>query len=167
MNEEKLYAVGELVEVDSKKITKNKIRMKITLVYYYFIQIGFLAISSLIGYLFGLYKNANNSYPFSGFDQNYIFGPLFVALVHGGNLGLTFGLRKKDKLVLKKGANIKLSPFYVYPAVLLNFLLSIFFFLSIYQLMLSSNIFTITSRYGVYTKKKATRNNLSRRSNYV
>ncbi len=167
MNEEKLNEVGTLAEVDSKDIDKNKIRKKITLVYYYFIQLGFLAISGFIGFLFGLYKNTNSTYPFSGFDQSYIFGPIFVAIAHGGNLGLSYGLRKKDKLVLKKGANIQLSPFYVYPAVFLNFLLSIFFFLSIYQVMFSGNTFTATTRYGVYTKKKTTKNNLASRSYHV
>ncbi len=167
LNEEKLNDVGALAEVDSKDINKNKIRKKITLIYYYLIQLVFLAISGFIGFLFGLYKDTNSTYPFSGFDQSYIFGPIFVAVAHGGNLGLSYGLRKKDKLVLKKGANIQLSPFYVYPAVFLNFLLSIFFFLSIYQLMVSGNTFSATTRYGVYSKKKVTRNNLASRSNHV
>ncbi|MHA1514328.1 MAG: hypothetical protein ACTSPF_02225 [Candidatus Heimdallarchaeaceae archaeon] len=167
MNEEKLNEVGALTEVETKDITKKKIRNKITLVYYYLIQLGFLAISGFIGFLFGLYKDTNSTYPFSGFDQSYIFGPIFVAIAHGGNLGLSYGLRKKDKLILKKGVNIKLSPFYVYPAVFLNFLLSVFFFLSIYHIMVSGNAFTATTRYGVYSRKKATCNNLASRSYHV
>ena len=54
MNEEKLNEVSALTEVDSKDITKNKIGKKIVLVYYYLIQLGFLAISGFIGLLFGL-----------------------------------------------------------------------------------------------------------------
>lgn len=167
MNEEKLNAVGALTEVDSEDINKNKIEEKITLVYYYIIQLGFLAFSGLIGFIFGLNKGTNSAYPFSSFDQSYIFGPIVVAIAHGGNLGLSYGLRKKDKLILKKGVNVQLSPFYVYPAIILNFLLSIFFFLSIYQLMVSGNTFTATTRYGVFTEKKATKNNLARGSNHV
>jgi hypothetical protein len=167
MNEEKLNEVSALTEVDSKDITKNKIGKKIVLVYYYLIQLGFLAISGFIGLLFGLYKDTNSTYPFSSFDQSYIFGPIFIVITHGGNLGLSYGMRKKNKLILKKGANIKLSPFYVYPAVFLNFVLSVFFFLSIYQVMISGDIFTATTRYGVYIKKKTTRNNLARRSYHV
>lgn len=167
MNEEKLNEVGALTEVDSKDINKSKIRKKITLVYYYLIQLGFLAISGFIGFLFGLYKDTNSTYPFSGFDQSYIFGPIFVAIAQGGNLGLSYGMRKKDKLILKKVVNIELSPFYVYPAVFLNFVLSVFFFLSIYHIMVSGNAFTATTRYGVYTRKKATCNNHASRSSYV
>jgi len=167
MNEEKLNEVGSLTEVESKDITKKKIRNKITLLYYYLIQLGFLAISGFVGYLFGFYRNRNSIYPFSSFDQSYIFGPILVAIAHGGNFGLSYGLRKKDKLILKKGVNIKLSPFYVYPAVFLNFVLSVFFFLSIYHIMVSGNAFTATTRYGVYTRKKATCNNLASRSSYV
>ena len=167
INEDKLEKVGDLVDVDSNNLTKNGFRKKITLIYYYFIQFGFLAISGLIGILFGLYKDTNSTYPFSSFDQSYIFGPISIVLVHGGNLGLSYNLRKKDKLILRKGVTIQLSPFYVYSAVFLNFLLSIFFFLSIYQLMVSGSSFTTTTKYGVYTKKKATRNNLARRSYHV
>ncbi len=167
MNEEKLNEVGALTEVEAKDIDKNKIRKKITLVYYYFIQLGFLVISGFTGFLLGLYKDTNSTYPFSGFDRSYIFGPIFVAIAHGGNLGLSYGMRKKNKLIFKKGVNIKLSPFYVYPAVFLNFVLSVFFFLSIYHIMVSGNAFTATTRYGVYTRKKATCNNLASRSNYV
>jgi hypothetical protein len=167
MNEEKLNEVGALTEVDSKDITTNKIENKVSLVYYYLIQMGFLAISGFIGFLFGLYKDTNSTYPFSSFDQSYIFGPIFIVITHGGNLGLSYGIRKKDKLILKKGANIKLSPFYIYPAVFLNFVLSVFFFLSIYQLMVSGNTFTATSRYGVFTRKNAIRSSITSRSNHV
>jgi len=167
MNEEKLNEVGALTEVETKDITKKKIRNKITLVYYYLIQLGFLAISGFVGYLFGFYRNRNSIYPFSSFDQSYIFGPILVAIAHGGNFGLSYGLRKKDKLILKKGANIQLSPFYVYPIVLLNFLLSVFSFFIIYNLVFTGHIFTASSRYGVYNRKNATSNNLASWSSYV
>ncbi|MCG3254663.1 MAG: hypothetical protein KAU62_01170, partial [Candidatus Heimdallarchaeota archaeon] len=131
------------------------------------IQLGFLVISGFIGFLFGLYKNTSSSYPYSGFDQSYIFGPIFVAIAHGGNFGLSYVLRKKDKLILKKGANITLSPFYFYPVVFLNFLLSVLSFFAIYNLVFTGHIFTASSRYGVYNRKKSTCNNLASRSNYV
>lgn len=70
MNEEKFKEVGAIAEVDSKDITKKKIRKKIILVYYFFIQLGLLAISGFIGLLFGLYKDTNSTYPLSSFDQS-------------------------------------------------------------------------------------------------
>jgi hypothetical protein len=157
LNEEKLNEVGELVEVDSQDITKNKIRKKITLVYYYFIQLGFLAISSLVGYLFGLHRNAYNSYPYSGSDQYYLFGSLFIALVHGGNLGLTYGLKRKDMLITKVGSKAKPLPFHIYPAIFLNILLSVFCFVSIYNIMISGYVFTTTTDYGVFTRRNSKR----------
>ncbi len=153
INEKKLEEVGALTEVGSADITKNKIRAKITLVYYYLIQLGFLVVSGFIGYLFGMNKNTSSAYPYSGFDQSYIFGSIFIVIAHGGNFGLSYGLSKKDKLILKKGANIKLSPFYIYPAVSLNFVLSILSFLAIYNLVFSGDVFTTTTRYGVYEQK--------------
>ncbi|MHA1201141.1 MAG: hypothetical protein ACTSQ4_01295 [Candidatus Heimdallarchaeaceae archaeon] len=155
MNEEKLNEVGALTDVDSKDITQNKFKKKITLVYYYFIQLGFLAISSLIGYIFGLYKTANNSYPYSGFDQSYVLGPLLVAILHGGNLGMYYKLSKNNRLIMKKGTNEKPLPFHIYPVVFLNILLSIFVFLLIYNTIISGHVFTATTDYGVYTRKKA------------
>jgi len=154
MNEEKLNEVGKLAEVDSKDITQNKFKKKITLVYYYFIQLGFLAISSLAGFLFGLYKNANNSYPYSGFDRNYIFGPILVVIIHGGNLGVYYGLSKNNRLILKEGSNAKPLPFHIYPVVFLNILLSVYCFLFIYNTMISGNVFTTTTDYGVYIINK-------------
>lgn len=154
MNEEKLNEVGELVEVDSNDITQNKFKKKITLVYYYFIQLGFLALSSLIGYIFGLYKTVNNSYPYSGFDQSYVFGPLLVAILHGGNLGMYYKLNKNNRLIMKEGTNEKPLPFHIYPVVFLNILLSIFAFLFVYNTIISGYVFTATTDYGVYTKKK-------------
>ena len=154
MNEEKLNEVGKLTDVGIKDITTNKIGRKITLIYYYLIQLGLLTISGFVGYLFGLNGKYCANYPYCGFDQNYIFWPILMVLAHGGNFGLSYGLRKTNKLTMKKGASTKISPYYVYPVVFLNFVLSVLFFLSIYHLMITSNIFTTTSRYGVYTKKK-------------
>jgi len=166
INEDKLEEVGDLVDVDSSNLSKNGFRKKITLIYYYLIQLGFLAISGFVGYLFGLNGKYCANYPHCGFDQNYIFGPILMVLVHGGNFSLSYGLRKKDKLVLKKEANTKISPYYVYPVVFLNFVLSVLFFLSIYHLMVY-DIFTATTKYGVYTKKKITRNNRKGKRYYV
>jgi hypothetical protein len=154
MNEEKLNEVGKLTDVGTKDITKNKIGRKITLIYYYLIQLGLLFISGFVGYLFGLNGKYCAIYPHCGFDKNYIFGPILMVLAHGGNLGLSYGLRKTNKLTMKKGAKTKISPYYVYPVVFLNFVLSVLFFLSIYHLMVY-DIFTATARYGVYTKKKS------------
>ncbi|MHA1201140.1 MAG: hypothetical protein ACTSQ4_01290 [Candidatus Heimdallarchaeaceae archaeon] len=166
INEKKLEEVGALTEVESKEITKKKIGRKIALVYYYIVQIGFLAISGFIGYLFGLNGKFCAIYPYCGLDQNYISGSIIIVLTHGGNLGLTYGLRKKDIFVLKKEANTKISPYYVYPVVFLNFVLSVLFFLSIYHLMVY-DIFTATTRYGVYIEEKSKRKNLRRRRYYV
>lgn len=167
MNEEKLNEIGKLAEVESKDITTNKIGRKITLIYYYLIQLGLLTISGFVGYLFGLNGKYCTNYPHCGFDQNYIFGPILMVLAHGGNFGLSYGLRKTNKLTMKKRANTKISPYYVYPVVFLNFVLSVLFFLSIYHLMITSDIFTATTRYGVYTKKKITRNNRKGKRYYV
>lgn len=165
MNEKKLNEVGKLTEVDSKDITQNKFKKKITLMYFYFIQLGYLAISSLVGYLFGLYKNANNSYPYNGFDQSYIFGPLLVAIIHGGNLGMYYGLNKSNRLILKDGTNAKPLPFHIYPVVFLNILLSIFSFFFIYNDMISGYVFTATTDYGVYIRKKVQFHNKRAKNN--
>ncbi|MBY9001815.1 MAG: hypothetical protein KGD64_12930 [Candidatus Heimdallarchaeota archaeon] len=153
MNEEKLNEIGALTDVESADITKNKIRRKITLFYYYLVQLGFLAISGVAGLLFGLIKSPSSNYPYSGFDYNYIFGPIFVTLTHGVNVGLSYRLRNTNRLILKKGTSVKLSPFYIYPAIFINFVLSILSFLAIYNLVFSGNVFTATTRYGVYNQK--------------
>ncbi|MBY9001814.1 MAG: hypothetical protein KGD64_12925 [Candidatus Heimdallarchaeota archaeon] len=152
MNEEKLNEIGALAEVESAAITDNKVRRKISLMYYYFIQLGFLIMSGIAGLIFGLVKNARSSYPYTGFDQNYIFGPIFVALIQGGNVGLSYRLRKTSKLIMKKGMNTNISPFYIYPAVFINIVLSILGFLAIYNLVLSGKVFTTTTDYGVFAE---------------
>ena len=154
MNEEKLNEVGELVEVDSKDITKSKVKKKVTLIIFYFIQLGFLAISSFVGFLFGLSNNASNSYPYVGFNPSYIFGPIIVAIIHGGNLGMYYRMSKNNRLIMKEGTNDKPLPFHIYPVVFLNILLSVFCFFSIYNAMISGYVFTSTTDYGVYTRKK-------------
>jgi hypothetical protein len=104
-----------------------------------------------------LYKTVNNSYPYSGFDQSYVFGPLLVAILHGGNLGMYYRLSKNNRLIIKEGTNVKPLPFHIYPVVFLNILLSIFSFLLIYNTMISGYVFTTTTDYGVFTRRKSKR----------
>ncbi|MHA1418558.1 MAG: hypothetical protein ACTSVO_02840 [Candidatus Heimdallarchaeaceae archaeon] len=167
INENKLEEVGALTEVESKDINPKKIKRKIALIYYYLIQSVFLATSGLIGFIFGIYENEVNTYPYVGFDKNYIIGPVIVAIVQGGNFGMSYKLRRLDKLTLKKGTTTQLSPFYIYPVVLLNLILSLLLFLSIYQLFEPRFSQTMFPMYGVFNRKKVTSKNIFSRSNHV
>ena len=167
INENKLEEVGALTEVESKDINPKKIKRKIALVYYYLIQFVFLATSGLIGFLFGIYENEVNIYPYAGFNKNYIIGPVIVAIVQGGNFGMSYELRRSDKLILKKGKDTKLSPLFVYPIVFLNLILSILFFVSVYYIIAPSSSLTTFPMYGVFNRKKATSKNIFSRSNHV
>ncbi|MCG3255456.1 MAG: hypothetical protein KAU62_05170 [Candidatus Heimdallarchaeota archaeon] len=153
MNEEKLNEVGALTEVDSKDLTKKKIRNKITLVYYYLIQFAFLVFSSLVGVAFGLYSRSTATYPYSVFPERYIYGPIILAITHGGNLGLSFQLSRKKRLILKKSEPKELALPYIYPAIFLNIILSTISLFATHNLVLNGSIFTISTLYGVYDKK--------------
>lgn len=154
MNEEKLNEVGALTEVESKDLTKKKIRNKITLVYYYLIQFAFLVFLSLVGVAFGLYSRSTATYPYnSGFSQRYIYGPIILAITHGGNLGLSFQLSRKKRLILKKSEPKELILPYIYPAIFLNIILSTLSLFAIHNLVFDGSIFTIGTLYGVYDKK--------------
>ena len=153
MNEEKLNEVGALTEVESKDITKKKIRNKITLVYYYLIQFTFLVFSSLVGVAFGLYSRSIASYPYSVFSERYIFGPIILAITHGGNLGLSFQLSRKKMLILKKSESKELALPYIYPVIFLNIILSTISLFAIHNLVFEGRIFTIGTMYGVYENK--------------
>lgn len=153
MNEEKLNEVGALTKIDSKDLTKNKIRNKITLVYYYLIQFAFLVFSSLVGVAFGLYSRSIASYPYSVFSERYIFGPIILAITHGGNLGLSFQLSRKKMLILKKSESKELALPYIYPVIFLNIILSTISLFAIHNLVFEGRIFTIGTMYGVYENK--------------
>ena len=153
MNEEKLNEVGALTEVDSKDLTKKKIRNKITLVYYYLIQFAFFILSSLGGLVLGLYGKSIVTYPYVSFSQRYIYGPIIIALAHGGNFGLSYQLSRKKRLIMKKSDPKVLTPSYIYPAIALNILLSTLSLFAIYNIILYENILTINTLYGVYVNK--------------
>ena len=151
INEDKLEKVGDLVDVDSNNLTKKGFRKKITLVYYYLLQFGLFIFSSLVGLVFGLNSTSISTYPFTDvFPQRYIYGPIILALTHGGNLGLSYQLSRKKRLVLKKSEPKELSPFYIYPAIVLNIILSTISLFSIYNLVVNKGIFTLNVAYGVY-----------------
>ncbi len=153
MNEEKLNEVGALTEVDSKDLTKKKIRNKITLVYYYLIQFAFFVFLSLVGVAFGLYSRSIASYPYISFSERYIYGPIILAITHGGNLGLSFQLSRKKMLILKKSEPKELALPYIYPAIFLNIILSTISLFAIHNLVFEGRIFTIGIMYGVYENK--------------
>jgi len=153
MNEEKLNEVGALTEVESKDLTKKKIRNKITLVYYYLIQFAFLVFLSLVGVAFGLYSRSIAAYPYSVFPERYIYGPIILAITHGGNLGLSFQLSRKKMLILKKSEPKELALPYIYPAIFLNIFLSTISLFAIHNLVFEGRIFTIGTMYGVYENK--------------
>jgi len=163
MKEDKLKKVGDLVDVDSSNLTKNGFRKKITLVYYYLIQFGFFIFSSLVGLGFGLYGNSLASfYPYSAFPQRYIFGPIILALTHGGNLGISYQLSRKKRLILKKSEPKLLSHVYIYPAIVLNIILSTISLFSIHNLVTHGSPMTMIVDYGVYDKRNLYSKNLSR-----
>jgi len=165
MNKEKLNEVGALTEIESKDITQKKIKKKLTLAYYYIIQFAFFIFSSLVGLAFGLYSRSIATYPFSGFPQRYIYGPIILALTHGGNLGLSYQLSRKKRLILKKSEPKELSPFYIYPAIVLNIILSTISLFAIHNLVLDGSIFTMNTFYGVYNHKNLNIKNLSKTKN--
>ncbi|MHA1398513.1 MAG: hypothetical protein ACTSSF_12540 [Candidatus Heimdallarchaeaceae archaeon] len=167
MDKEKIEEVGKLTDVKANDMTKQKIRKKITLAYYSIIQLAFLAISSLVSSLFGFSKRTSGFYPYVTFDPNYIFGPIIVAIVQGGNFALSYRLRKTGRLVVRKGTDTVLSPFYTYTIVFLNFILSVLSFLFIYHSMRYTSAFSTTTRYGVYLRKKTPSNNFFGRIIYV
>jgi len=162
MNENKLEEVGDLVDVDSNNLTKNGYKKKITLVYYYLIQFGFFIFSSLVGLGFGLYGNSLSFYPYSAFPQRYLYGSIILALTHGGNLGLSYQLSRKKRLILKKSEPKVLSPVYIYPAIVLNIILSTIILFSIHNLVTHGSPMTINTYYGVYDHKNLSIKNLSR-----
>ena len=165
MNEEKLNEVGALTEVDSKDLTKKKIRNKITLVYYYLIQFAFLVFSSLVGVAFGLYSRSISSYPYRVFSERYIYGSIILAITHGGNLGLSFQLSRKKMLILKKSEPKELALPYIYPVIFLNIILSTISLFVLHNLVFEGRIFTIGTMYGVYENKDLHIKNLRRTKN--
>ncbi len=155
MNEEKLNEVGALTEVDSKDITRRKVIKKITLGYYYLIQFAFFLFSSLVGLVFGLYSRSIAAYPYTGFPQRYIYGPIILALTHGGNLGLSYLLSRKKRLILSKREPKELSPIYIYPAIFLNIILSTISLFALHNLVFfEGRIFLTIPMYSVYENNK-------------
>ena len=165
INEDKLEKVGDLVDVDSNNLTKNGFRKKITLVYYYLIQFGFFIFSSLVGLGFGLYGNSLSFYPYNAFPQRYIYGPIILALTHGGNLGLSYQLSRKKRLILKKSEPKVLLPVYIYPAVVLNIILSTISLFSMHYLVTHGSPYTMNTFYGVYYHKNFNIKNLNKTKN--
>ena len=165
INEDKLEKVGDLVDVDSNNLTRNGFKKKITLVYYYLIQFGFFIFSSLVGLGFGLYGNSLSFYPYSSFSQRYLYGSIILFLTHGGNLGLSYQLSRKKRLTFSKNDPKFLSPVYIYPAILLNLLLSTISLFSIHNLVVHGSPVTISALYGVYAHKNLNIKNLSRTKN--
>ena len=165
INEDRLEEVGDLVDVDSSNLTKNGFKKNITLGYYYLIQFGFFIFSSLVGLGFGLYGNSLSYYPYSAYPQRYIYGPIILALTHGGNLGLSYQLSRKKRLIMKKSEPKVLSPVSIYPAIVLNLLLSTISLFSIHNLVTHGSPVTINTLYGVYAQKNFEIKNLKRTKN--
>ena len=165
INEDKLEKVGDLVDVNSNNLVGNGFRKKITLVYYYLIQFGFFIFSSLVGLGFGLYGNSLSFYPYSAFPQRYLYGSIILALTHGGNLGLSYQLSRKKRLVLKKSEPKVLSTVYIFPAIVLNIILSTISLFSIHNLVTHGSPYTMNTYYGVYYHKNFNIKNLNKTKN--
>ena len=155
INKDDLEKVGDLVDVDSNNLTNNGFRKNITLVYYYLIQFGFFIFSSLVGLVFGLTANSMSFYPYSAFPQRYLYGSLILALTHGGNLGLSYQLSRKERLILKKSEPKVLSSIYIYPTIVLNIILSAISLFSIHNLVTDGSPLTMNTFYGVFSKGKS------------
>ncbi len=153
INENHLEKVGDLVDVNTSDLTKNRFGKKITLVYYYLIQFSFFIFSSLVGLVFGLYSRPIATYPYSGFPQRYIYGSIILAITHSGNLGLSYQLSRKKRLILSKREPKILSPLYIYPIIVLNLIMSTISLFSTHNFVFDGSIFTIGTLYGVYEKK--------------
>lgn len=156
MNQNKLEDVGDLVDVDSSNLSKNGFRKKITLVHYYLIQFGFFIFSSLVGLAFGFYSWSIAAYPYrdySGFTQRYLYGSIILVLTHGSNSVLAFRFSRKKRLILNKTVPKVLSPWYIFPPIFLNFVLSALSLFVIHNLVLNPRI-TVVIAYGVYNRKK-------------
>ena len=155
MNKEKLNEVGALTEIESKDITQKKIRKKLTLAYYYIIQFAFFIFSSLGGLVLGLYGKSIAIYPYIAFSERYIYGSIIIAVTHGSNIGLSYHLSRKERLIMKKSDPKVLSLSYVYPAIVLNIVLSTISLFSIYNILLHDNILSMNTLYGVFYKGKS------------
>jgi hypothetical protein len=155
INKDDLEKVGDLVDVDSNNLTNNGFRKNITLVYYYLIQFGFFIFSSLVGLVFGLTANSMSFYPYSAFPQRHLYGSLILALTHGGNLGLSYQLSRKERLILKKSEPKVLSSIYIYPTIVLNIILSAISLFSIHNLVTDGSPLTMNTFYGVFSKGKS------------
>ncbi|MHA1621052.1 MAG: hypothetical protein ACTSVO_02830 [Candidatus Heimdallarchaeaceae archaeon] len=155
MNEEKLLAVGALTEVESGDITQKNIRKNLTLSYYYLIQFALFIFSSLVGLVFGLIGNSLSYYPYSAFPQRYTYGSLVLLITHGSNFGFFYQLSRQKRLMFSKSEPKLLSHLYIYPAIVLNILLSTISLFSIHNLVTNGSPLTINTLYGVYSKGKS------------
>ena len=153
INQDHLEEVGTLTDINPNDLTKNGFRKKITRFYFYLIQFALFIFSSLVGVAFGLYSKSIASYPYSVFPERYIYGPIILAITHGGNLGLSFQLSRKKRLIMKKSEHKELALPYIYQAIFLNIFLSTISLFAIHNLVFEGRIFTIGTMYGVYENK--------------
>ncbi len=155
INNDELERVGDLVDVNPDNFTKKGFSKKIALIYFYLIQFVFFLFSSLVGLVFGLAGNSMSFYPYSAFPQRYLYGSIILALTHGGNLGLSYQLSRKERLILKKSEPKVLSPIYIYPAIVLNIILSAISLFSIHNFVTNGSPLTMNTLYGVFSKNKS------------
>ncbi len=155
MNEDTIQQVGKLTDVNPNDLKKKGLKKKISLVYYYLIQFAFFVVSSLGGLVLGLAGTDRTAYPHVIFSQRYIYGPLILFLTHGSNIGLSYQLDRKKRLIMKKSDPKVISPSYIYPAIVLNIILSTISLFSIYNILIQENIFSTFPMYGVFYKVKS------------
>ncbi|MHA1621220.1 MAG: hypothetical protein ACTSVO_03685 [Candidatus Heimdallarchaeaceae archaeon] len=123
INEDHLEEVGDLVDVDPTEI-KKKTRKKLHgYIIHYSVQVFVLLLSSLMGYLFVLWEHSHRSgYPYEVTLNNGFLGSLSLFAVHGGNAVHSTFHKKRYSL----------SKVEVYPAMIVNLILSFISFFVIF-----------------------------------
>lgn len=153
MNTEKIDKVGSKLDVTNSDIKMGKIKKIVKKILYPFIQLfilGFSAISGLISATSFFSSEPCPSYPMTRITSSqYVGGITSVTLLNMGN-GL-FSLPNKF---------VKIKPFFKICVFLVIFILSIFTFELIYDLMpYESASFCQGMEYGVYNKSSGERLN--------
>ncbi len=146
LNKGNVEQVGKLVDVDPSDI-KRKNRRKVTgYVIHYFVQVFVFLLSSLFGYLFILWENADqSSYPYGTFPRHLYLGPISLYGLFQGNAIFTYFHRKKHKF-----RNIE-----VFPVVFVNLIVSLISFFMIFNAIYQGPAPTlgVAVAYGIYEKE--------------
>ena len=153
INEDKLEKVGDLVDVDPTDIKQKKRKKLHGYLIHYLVQVFVLLLSSLMGYLFVLWEHSDRSgYPYtslSPFLRHTYLGSISLLTLHGGNAAHSYFQKKRYNLSFVE----------VYPAILVNLIISFISFFMIFNALYQEPFYGlgVLPAYGVFTKKNSKR----------